>query len=383
MENLDKNILRSVLLSQVMNLDMDIREGSANLAARSISKKLKKARISYVPYKKTDQKTKKHLKELHEDGITILGKVLTTKQINEIKSHLTKKKAFAGHVWSYSDMKPKELSEIENDNHQASYLLEDIIEAPHLIELANNPLILNIAQQYLGCVPSLYQMNVMHSFHKYSKNLGVAQNFHRDVDNLRFCVLFVYLTDVDRNSGPHQYIKKTTHFSKIDEVVKKYNKQTKKNMDPKVFFDKDKKYGHEFCEKVFKNDIEQIEGPAGYAFLADVYGLHRGLPPLENDRLLFWARYGLYDNGFISDTTPKLVSSKLLENRIKLNRTTKYINRAFLTNDSGKSFNKMNYNNEISENFDGICDQLASEFGKWELLKQTIKIVFKKRKTRR
>ena len=38
------------------------------------------------------------------------------------------------------------------------------------------------------------------------KKLYKPQKFHRDYESFNFIKLFVYLTDVDKDFGPHQYI---------------------------------------------------------------------------------------------------------------------------------------------------------------------------------
>ena len=66
------------------------------------------------------------------------------------------------------------------------------------------------------------------SFTNKNQALEKTQYFHRDLDSLNF-LKFFYLTDVDQNSGPHQYIK----YSHKNYFGHKINRKTidEKNLD--------------------------------------------------------------------------------------------------------------------------------------------------------
>lgn len=105
-------------------------------------------------------------------------------------------------------------------------------------------------------------------FEKY-KN---AQYFHWDNDFSKFFKLYIYLTDVNKNSGPHVYIK-GTHKKKFSEhnLCRLYS-------DESVY----SKY------KIHKKFI----GQAGSMFFVDSYGLHKGETPTEKSRLMLNVHYG-------------------------------------------------------------------------------------------
>lgn len=99
-----------------------------------------------------------------------------------------------------------------------------------------------------------------------------AQYFHWDNDFSKFFKLYIYLTDVDENSGPHVYIT-GTHKQKFPEhsLCRLYSDESIYN-----------KY------KIPKKFI----GQAGSMFLVDSYGLHKGETPTEKSRLMLNVHYG-------------------------------------------------------------------------------------------
>jgi hypothetical protein len=99
-----------------------------------------------------------------------------------------------------------------------------------------------------------------------------AQYFHWDNDFSKFFKLYIYLTDVDENSGPHVYIT-GTHKQKFPEhsLCRLYSDESIYN-----------KY------KIPKKFI----GQAGSMFLVDSYGLHKGETPTEKSRLMLNIHYG-------------------------------------------------------------------------------------------
>ena len=99
-----------------------------------------------------------------------------------------------------------------------------------------------------------------------------AQYFHWDNDFRKFFKLYIYLTDVELDSGPHIYIPKT-HKNKLPEY-----KLCRLYSDKKI-------YSNYPNPKVFT-------GKAGSLFLVDSYGLHKGETPKSKSRLMLNVHYG-------------------------------------------------------------------------------------------
>lgn len=208
--------------------------------------------------------------ELAQGGIVKLGKLLSQDQCAELRDYFEGKPASDG--WRNPDKSFAPLSS-ERDplSHIASHLDVDIIAAPHLLELANRPDILAHVEDFLGCKPTISYLSTWWS---YPTTIGAQheQNFHRDVDDWRFVKLFVHLTDVGPENGPHAYVLNSVRapsFRRIGRFT-------------------DREIALDFGER-----ITSITGDAGEAYLENTFGLHRGTPVQTGVRLIFQVIYGL------------------------------------------------------------------------------------------
>lgn len=149
---------------------------------------------------------------------------------------------------------------------------EEILRAPHVQDLFNDPAVLETAELYLGCKPLLDNIGAWWAFGDRPAAKG-TQRYHRDFDSLRGFKLFIYLTDVDAESGPHVFMK-TSHRSREldtgqaqqDGVVRQY-------------------FGN-------ANEVT-VTGKAGTRFLADTFGFHKGALPGRGRRLMITAQYNV------------------------------------------------------------------------------------------
>jgi hypothetical protein len=182
------------------------------------------------------------------------------------------------------------------------YTLEEMLEAPHVLELLNDPLILETAEQYLGCKPLLDNLGVWWSYAGRPVPKG-AQRFHRDLDSYRGFKQFLYLTDVDLESGPHHFIKGSHTSPKLnagrahcdEEIIAAFGQQ---------------------------NDVT-ITGSAGTRFIADTYGFHKGCLPTQSPRLILTAQYTV-------NRTPHLPKQPLKLKRKKPEQIDAYVNSLLL-----------------------------------------------------
>ena len=138
--------------------------------------------------------------------------------------------------------------------------------------MINNAAVLSIARAYLGCCPTISGIYLQWSFPARHQTADV-QYFHRDPDDWRFLKLFVYLTDVDEESGPHEFVLGSHRSS------------------GRIF---SKPYAEEEVERVYGRDqIIKITGPKGTTFIEDTWGIHRGRVPLARPRLLLQVQYSV------------------------------------------------------------------------------------------
>jgi len=266
-----------------------------------------------------------HLLRTH--GIAHLGRIFDAGQAAEIRGHLEGCPCFAAHVATKSDGVPHTVQECAALGAQGSYRLADIVQAPHLIELANRDDILSLMETYLGCVPSIYSMNAFWTFPDRPALIPGLQTYHRDYDDFRFCTMFIFLTDTAPKDGAHLYARATHRAELIERQLKARAP------------DSAAKYLEALFAKLAAIDdaalaalapqIETVSGPAGTVVLEDTFGLHKGEVP-KVPRLLAWIRYGLYKN--MANLTDKIapVPRRLVAGRIPDTPRHRYINRLII-----------------------------------------------------
>ena len=114
------------------------------------------------------------------------------------------------------------VSDTENEQTLRNFKLGDILRAPHLIGIACHPGILTVVAAYLKTVPTIIDLCAWWSDPTDSVPFG-AQIPHRDRDDFRFCKLFVYLTDVGPDDGPHTFLPMSHSRAGMLELCKAYN----------------------------------------------------------------------------------------------------------------------------------------------------------------
>ncbi len=158
----------------------------------------------------------------------------------------------------------------------APYPLQTVLTCPGVLEIVNSPAILRIVARYLGCKPTLASIGVRWSLPTDSETPPEVHTFHRDTDDWLLVKVFIYLTDVDAESGPHSFVI-TSHKSSGTLRARSFTTA-----------EVEKKYG--------TANIVQIVGPRGTNFIANTYGIHKGVPPLRRPRLMLQATYSLLPN---------------------------------------------------------------------------------------
>lgn len=179
------------------------------------------------------------------------------------------------------------------------YNWEQVLRAPHMIAVMNNPDILAVAEAYLGCKPVIDNIGAAWAYPGRDIAKGV-QRFHRDFDCSRCFKAFYYLTNIDATSGPHKYVKGSHQDRRLE--------SGKAQIDDAII------------ETFGAEAIETITAPAGSWFLEDVYGFHKGQLPVDRPRLLLAIEYNLYPSP-LSPKAPLITREPQYDS---------YINKLFL-----------------------------------------------------
>ena len=198
------------------------------------------------------------LRRLERTGWLPLGTLLDAGQIADIRNHIARRAP----------------ERVNRKRSVQDYSVSDVLACPPLSELAVSGPVLRLAGAYLGCVPTIAMAGLRRSLPG-PAGIDGGQLFHRDIDTWRSCKLFIYLTDVDEQGGPHVYVEGS--HRRAGDLRIRMSEQAADGA-PAV----------------------AITGPAGFCFLADTFGVHRGLPPRTGERLMAQFQYAagpihLYD----------------------------------------------------------------------------------------
>lgn len=187
-----------------------------------------------------------------------------------------KEKSLSRFEKSHGDMISKMFEGVEGCIPQVKSKYSWVTTLEEMYQISSDPVILNIIQNYLG-VPPIFDTPVVFlnsAAPLDEKGLSnTAQLYHHDLHRLQFVKLFIYLTDVDADSGPHAMIP-GTHRSRPSQLWADGRHNDKAISDGGLL------------------DAEvRIQGRAGTLFLVDTSALHKGVHPNNNARLLAQVQY--------------------------------------------------------------------------------------------
>jgi hypothetical protein len=155
---------------------------------------------------------------------------------------------------------------------------ESLISNSVVQDLMADRSFLSVAQTYLNCAPTLDMIGLWWVTDFSDKpDRDAATMYHFDMTRIRWLNVFIYLTDVTPDSGPHTFVRGSHRPGAIPWrfLSRGYERLT----DEEVI----DHYGQE-------NVIEFL-GPRGTILFEDTRGLHKGKHVLNGDRLIFQLSY--------------------------------------------------------------------------------------------
>ncbi|OYD82183.1 phytanoyl-CoA dioxygenase family protein [Azospirillum brasilense] len=213
--------------------------------------------------------------QLETRGYTDAFRLLTDEQVAAMRRYFEEQPCFDGGHRQYGSFTIDKVP--SPDIQMARYVEEQFLAAPHLLDTINHPLVLEVAEAFHGCKPTIDGMSVWWSLARPNPRIS-TQNYHRDYNQVRHFKMFLYLTDTDMGGGPHIYVPASQHGQ---ELLERRN-----HSDAEV-------------EAVYGASAPvALTGRAGDCFLADNSGMHKALQPTRSDRLIVVTEYTLLRNRF-------------------------------------------------------------------------------------
>jgi len=158
------------------------------------------------------------------------------------------------------------------------YNTVDLVNNADIQDLLTDPSLLHLAQRYLRCQPVADVLSMWwHTNYHSAPDSEAAQFYHYDMDRIKWFKVFIYLTDVGPNNGPHSFVAGSHRRGGIpwrlrrkgyvrltdDEVVECYASQRRL----------------------------QLSAPRGSIIIEDTRGLHKGNAVVSDPRLILQLQF--------------------------------------------------------------------------------------------
>jgi hypothetical protein len=167
-------------------------------------------------------------------------------------------------------------SNIPHAHGRYMWFISDLIRVPAVQRLITDAGLAQIAQEYVGCEPILTSVTLW--LDPVYAGTYAAHVYHYDNDGPSFVKFFIYLTDVDAESGAHAFIQGSHPHGKPAQFGRAGPRPREQLIDY---------YGVE-NELIFT-------GPAGLILAEDTAGFHKGTTLTKGYRLLLQLQYAVLD----------------------------------------------------------------------------------------
>jgi hypothetical protein len=158
------------------------------------------------------------------------------------------------------------------------YDTQDLINNADVQELLTDQSILHLAQSYLGCQPIADVLSMWwHTNYHSEPDSEAAQFYHFDMDRLKWLKVFVYLTDVGPDNGPHSFVAGSHRKNGIPWPLRR--KGYVRLTDTEV------------AEHYEPQRCLQVSAPRGSIIVEDTSGLHKGNAVVADPRLILQLQF--------------------------------------------------------------------------------------------
>lgn len=201
---------------------------------------------------------------LHRDGFYVFQAVAPAESVTAIRSYAEQAPCAARGAGMAPTQYPRSTPAVGRYDFS-----EDVsLGCAEVQDFATDPAMATIAQRYLGQPVIMDEVAFWWTTTKKAEDANLnAQMFHQDRDRLSFLKFFMYLTDVDTNTGTHVYLKGS--HKKIPWSLRIDGRMTDDAVRSAGLWD----------------NVTELHGAAGTIMAVDTIGLHKGKTPVTADRL--------------------------------------------------------------------------------------------------
>ncbi len=214
------------------------------------------------------------VKDLEEEGYFLFSKKLDLDSINDLLFFANNTKCY--YPPNYSEPVIFNQSSLNAEIYRFTY--QDLIANRTVQNLIMDESLIEIAREYFKSEP-IFDFPAMwwSTSHLKEASSEAAQLYHFDFDRVKWLKLFIYLTDVGPDNGPHCYISGSHKVdSKPMDILKKGYARIKDN---------------ELTKYYENSQIKTLHGGAGTIFVGDTKCWHKGTPLNDGIRLVLELQY--------------------------------------------------------------------------------------------
>lgn len=183
-------------------------------------------------------------------------------------------------------------SQLPHDRGRYVWPISDFIRVPVVQRLVADSALHRIAQEYLGCRPALASITLW--LDPVYDGKHDAHIYHYDNDGPRFLKFFVYINDVDVDTGAHTYIQGSHAHIKPER------------------FHLSRRYERSDLLSHYGEDNEIVfAAPAGTILAEDTAGFHKGTTLRRDYRLLMQLVFGAIDIPHAEEFTCGIATAKI------------------------------------------------------------------------
>ena len=225
---------------------------------------------------------------LKRDGFALLPDGLSSADIAALKQF-----AFSTPAYGIDPAKPVHIRETDVPHAEGRYTwrTQDVIGHPVVRRLVTEGPYCAIAQDYLGCRPTLVAVTLW--VNPPFKGYG-ANEYHYDNDGPAFLKYFILLTDMDIGTGAHYFIKGSHTRRKPAQIARSR------------LYEADELFRH------YDRIQEHVAGGcAGTIFAEDTLGFHRGSDITSDYRLLLQLEFAVIDTPQVEELKNPIVPEEV------------------------------------------------------------------------
>jgi len=215
---------------------------------------------------------------IKKEGYVELPKRIPEETVEKIKDSI---KSLNYEVVNYDDTrKTVNRLNLEDPNCIIAHAFErDLLKNKEINAIIFDPVLQRIISKYLNInVPELIHLCLWWTFKsEMEASSEAAQLYHFDLDHLKWLKVFIYLTHVGEENGPHEYIPKSHNVgSKNYKLLERgYGRVKDSEM-----------------QKFQRESSKKICSKAGSVIIGDTKCFHKGNPVLADPRLILQPTFG-------------------------------------------------------------------------------------------